>query len=217
MHDDWRVQVTVGDRATAVALAERLSSGELEHGLAGAAGDRVIVSADVDDREVFLYAGSREQVSGAVDAVQALAAREGWTVVTAVRRWHPDAESWEDPDAPLPDGDGERSLEHAALVERERAEAASVGWTAYEVRVSCPSHRETVALAGRLREEGISCVRRWRYLLLGAADEDAARALADRIGAWVPPGTTVTVEGSAAAIAAETPSSPFAVFGGRGG
>lgn len=217
MHDDWRVQVSVGDRATAVALAELLSGGEFEHELADAAGERVIVSADVEDREVFLYAASREQATRAVDAVQALAVREGWTVVTTVRRWHPDAEAWEDPDAPLPAGDGERSLEHAALVERERAEAASVGWTAYEVRVSCPSHRETVALADRLREEGLACVRRWRYLLIGAADEDAARALADRLGTLVPAGATVTVEGSAAAIAAETPASPFAVFGGLGG
>jgi hypothetical protein len=59
-------------------------------------------------------------------------------------------------------------------------------------------------------------VRRWRYLLISAADEDSARMLADRLTAECPPGCTVTVEASLAAVAADTPANPFAVFGGLG-
>lgn len=217
MNDDWRIRVELPDRTAAVELAERLEHGELEHELAGSAGDRVIVSADAGEREVFLYAAGREQAERAAAPVRTLAAGRGWTIEIELRHWHPEAEDWEDPDAPLPDGDGARAAEHAALIARERSEAARLGRSAYEVRVSCPSHRETVALAERLRAEGITPVRRWRYLLIGAGDEDSARRLADRIGGEVPAGATVTVEGSLAAVAAGTPANPFAVFGGLGG
>jgi hypothetical protein len=217
MNDDWRLRVTLPDRAAARDVAERLERGELEHELADAAGDRVIVSAGAEDREVFLYTAGREQAERAAVAVRALASGQGWTLEVGLTHWHPDAEDWEDPDSPLPAGDAGRASEHQALVTREREEAAKLGWSAYEVRVSCPSHRETVELAERLRADGLACVRRWRYLLIGASDEDGARALADRLASVVPAGATVTVEGSAAAVAAGTPANPFAVFGGLGG
>ncbi len=85
------------------------------------------------------------------------------------------------------------------------------------MRVQCASHRDTVQLAHRLRSEGIPYLRRWRYVLIGATDEESAAALAERLSAEAPPGSTVTTEASLAAIDAETPANPFAVFGGLGG
>ena len=87
----------------------------------------------------------------------------------------------------------------------------------YEVRVETGSHRETVALAETLRAEGIPSLRRWRYLLVGASDEQSAATLADRIRTLAPLGSKVEVEGSSAAVAQEAPPNPFAVFGGLGG
>ena len=85
------------------------------------------------------------------------------------------------------------------------------------MRVQCASHHDTVQLAHRLRSEGIPYLRRWRYVLIGATDEESAAALAERLSAEAPAGSTVTAEASLAAIDAETPANPFAVFGGLGG
>lgn len=219
MSDDWRLRVTLPGRGEADELAGELRRGRLEHGLASGAADRVIVS--VDDREVFLYADGRQQLERASRAIETLAGSRGWTVASELRRWHPVAEEWEDPDAPLPADESGLAAEHAERIAEEREEsrelARELGAPEWEVRIECRSHRDTVALSERLESEGLRPVRRWRYLLVGAVDEDSARELADRLSGEARPGCTITVEGSGAAVAAETPPNPFAVFGGLGG
>ena len=213
MSDDWRLRVTLSGPGPADELARQLQQGDLEHTLASGAGDRVIVSRD--GHEVFLYAGSRDQLERARLAIEN--SRAAGQAQSELRRWHPVAEEWEDPDAPLPTDDSGVAAEHAELIAEERQESRALGAPEWEVRVECRSHRDTVALADRLQGEGLEPVRRWRYLLVGAVDEDAARELADRLIGEVGPGCTVTVEGTGAAVAAETPGNPFAVFGGLGG
>jgi hypothetical protein len=74
-----------------------------------------------------------------------------------------------------------------------------------------------VELAERLEAEGISpLVRRWKYLLIGTATDDDARALAERIRAEVPEGADVKAEPSAAVGWEATGNNPFSVFGGFG-
>jgi len=215
MNDDFRLRAVLADSTHARQLGERLQHGELPHELATGVGDRVIVS--IDGHDVFLYAGTREQAEQARQAVEALASTQSWSVQIDLKRWHPTAEEWEDVDVPLPTDPGEVAEEHAELVARERAESEAQGFSAYEVRIGCASHRDTVALAERLRGEGLPVLRRWRYLLVGAVDEDSAAQLAARVQAEAPPGTTVTVEASRAEVAVETGGNPFAVFGGLGG
>src|SRR5688500_5895758 len=103
MNDEWRLQIDILDDAHATALGEHLAARELEHDLSEAFEDRVIVSRD--GTRLFLYAGSREQVEAAGAVVEKLAAENGWTIESRLRRWHPSAEDWENPDAPLPDSD----------------------------------------------------------------------------------------------------------------
>jgi hypothetical protein len=215
MNDDWRVQVTCPSTTTADNLGEQLREGGSAHGLGEAAGERVIVS--VDGPELFLYAATRDQAEKAAEAVKTLAAPSGVSVRTELRRWHPASEEWADADLPLPASEAAAAAEHAELIAREREESATMHFSEYEVRVETGSHRETVALAEKLRAEGIPSLRRWRYLLVGAADEQSAATLADRISVLAPLGSKVEVEGSLAAVAQETPANPFAVFGGLGG
>jgi hypothetical protein len=215
MNDDWRLSVTLASPHQAAELAEQLQKGSLEHGLASGAGDRVIVS--VDSREVFLYSDTRDQLDRAREAIEALAGSRGWQPQNELRRWHPTAEDWEDPDAPLPEGGAGLASEHAERIARERAESRQLGFPEWEVRVLCESHHDTVALSERLADEGLNPLRRWRYLLVGAADEDTARALANRLTGESPAGCTVTVEGTLASVEADIPPNPFAVFGGLGG
>lgn len=215
MSDDWRLRVTLAGPGQAAELAEELQQGRLEHGLASGGGDRVIVSQD--DAEVFLYSDTRDQLDRARQAIEARAGSRGWRAQAELRRWHPTAEEWEDPDAPLPADAPGLAAERSERIAREREEARRLGFAEWEVRVQCHSHQDTIDLAERLAAEGFQPVRRWRYLLVGAADEDAARELADRLTAESPAGCSVTVEGTLASVEADTPPNPFAVFGGLGG
>ena len=213
MNDDWRVQVTCPTTATAANLHELLREGDFQHQLQSTAGERVIVS--LDGNLLFLYAGERAQAESAIAAVNSLVAKSGVSVETTLLRWHPVAEEWIDADQPLPDGAGV-SAEHAEMIAQERAEQSHLDYAEWEVRVSTETHREAIELSDRLRQQGLANMRRWRYLVVGAGDEDAANALAQRIRDIVPETAKIEVEASARAVEAEMPGNPFAAFGGLG-
>jgi hypothetical protein len=216
MGEDWRLRIGVFEDGRARALTERLEAEKLGEDLQDTFGDRLIVS--VDGPTVFVYAGDRDQAQGAAARIRTVAAQNDWDIELELKRWHPTAEEWEDPDQPLPETPAEQAAEHATLVEKEREETAERGYAEYEVRIECPSHHDTVALAERLREEGVPVLRRWRYLLVGAPDEDSAKALAERLRGEAPQGSTVTAEPSMRAIYDDDPArGSFAIFGGLGG
>ncbi len=79
------------------------------------------------------------------------------------------------------------------------------------MRVQSKSHHDIVKLAERLQSEGFPVVRRWHFLLLGAADQDDANALAERIRGEVPEGSVVTVEGNFREVVDVQPPNPFSV------
>ena len=215
MNDDWRLRVDLHDESHAGRLAETLrEAAELEHDLESAFHDHVIVSRD--GPEVFCYAGTREQAEAAEKLIGSLATQHGWQLRSQLTHWHPSAEDWEDPDKPLPGDDAKRLAEHARLIEREREETARLGYAEWEVRVQCASHHDASQLSDQLRREGLPHVHRWRYLLVGATDEDNAGELAARIEREAPSGTSTSVEGTARAALAAQPRNPFAVFGGLG-
>ena len=221
MSDDWRLRVELSDEQQARELERQLGGFNSAHELRTSFADRVVVSRD--GSEVFCYADTRGQIDAAGRAIASLANEHGWRVTTQLRRWHPVAEEWEDPDQPMPETDQERAAEHAELVEQEREESQDQGFPDFEVRVRCPTRSDAQSLAERLRAEGIDNVHRWRFVVIGAADEDTANALAARIRAQAPAGSEVSAEASVQEITAEAPavptpySNPFAVFGGLGG
>jgi hypothetical protein len=75
--------------------------------------------------------------------------------------------------------------------------------------VELDSHAEAEKLADELEQEGYDVVRRWRYLIVGAASEEQARELARRLHGEAEPGGDVVWE--------VAPQNPFALFGGLGG
>jgi len=215
VNDDWRLEVKPHEPAHAASLVDHLEARELEHDLSTAFHDRVIVSRN--GVHVFLYAGSRDQAEGARDLVLALAKRHGWNLDVDFKRWHPVAEDWEDPDKPLPDGPSAELVEHETLIAAERKETEERGHPEFEVRIDLPTRHDALRFAEQLRNEGLPVVHRWRFVLVGATDEDSAKALAERIRAEAPPGSRVSAEGTWQAAYAERPPNPFAVLGGLGG
>ncbi len=215
MNDDWRVRTDLHVEGVAHELLEHVEAIELQHDLSTSFDDRVVVSRD--GAEVFCYAGTQEQAEGVERLIGSLAAEHGWQVESELRRWHPTAEDWEDPETPMPESEAERARERATLMQREREETERRGYPDFEVRVECASHHDAVELAERLHGEGVRTVRRSRYLLIGAADEDTANALAERLRGEVPDGNHISVEGTGRAAYESRPPNPFAIFGGLAG
>jgi hypothetical protein len=192
MSDDWRLRVDLHEDGPAHALTEHLGESALEHDLDTSFHDRVVVSRE--GAGVFCYTGTREQAQKTERLVHAVAANLGWHVDAQLTRWHPSTEEWKSADEPMSRDDRERAAESAALMARKREALEERDRPEFEVRVQCPSHREALQLFETLRGEGLPCVRRSRYLLVGAPDEESASALAERLGQAASPRRVVIAE-----------------------
>ena len=193
--DDWRVRVEL-EEENALALLERLGihfGGADAHELAEELREhRLAVTHDEDS--VFVYTGSAQQAEGARRIVEAeLEELRIEPRLVVVEHWLADDDRWND-EPPGPDVE-EELLEH--------------GYAPWEVRVERESHHEARELADRLEAEGYGVVRRWRYLLVGAASRVEAEELAKRLHGRAEPSSEFVWE--------VLPQNPFAVFGGLGG
>lgn len=147
-------------------------------------GDRVAVSAG--GASVFLYAGTEDAAREADRVVREILAERQLTAEFKLDRWHPIEQEWEDAGAPLPQTTAQREAEDERRVADETEETEETGQTGYEVLIEVPSRHEAVELAERLQSEGHPVIRRWRYLVLGANNEDDARDLAKSVQQEVP-------------------------------
>jgi len=169
-------------------------------------GGRVAVSGE--DDHVFLYADTEGAAQAAREVVQHVLDAHSIGADLTVERWHHDEEEWQDAAVPLPSTPEAEQAEHAQLEVEEEAESEATGVAEWEVRVELASHQDARALAERLEQEGIRCVRRWKFLLVGAGDEDDAHALAERLQAEAPAGATVHVEPGSGTAWQLMPGSP---------
>lgn len=215
MADDWRITVDLDEEADASSLVYELEHTELAEGHRPRLGDRVAVS--FDEGCVFLYADAEEVAREANVIVRETLGRLGMQADTRLTRWHPVEQRWEDPEVPLPQTEAEWQAEHERLQAREAAESQATGEAAWEVRVELPDHEATIRLANRLEADGTPVVRRWTYLLVGAANEDEAHELAARIQELAPRDGRVQVEAGGRMAWEVAPQNPFVIFGGLGG
>jgi len=176
--EDWRLTATIEPDGIRHVLA-RLREHEVEAEARERLGAAVAVS--VDSAKLFAYADSREAVHEAAQVVRALIRERGLHAEIEMHRWHELEQRWEDEDVPLPRADAERRAEHERLEAADAAESRAGGRALWEVRLELRSHADTRALARRLEDEGVPVLTRWTYLLVGADNEDTARALAERL------------------------------------
>jgi hypothetical protein len=202
--DDWRVTVTLHDEAHVGRALQSLREHEVEDDVRRRLGHRVAVSAD--GPRVFLYADTENAAREAGEVVRQVLTQRGLGADFALDRWHPVEEEWQDADVPLPHTDEQRQAEHQRLEAEETRESLATGHAQWEVRVELPSHHDAVALADRLQAEGRPVIRRWKFLVLGANDEDDARDLARVITEEAPAAASVQVQEVG-------PLLPFAQYG----
>lgn len=189
MAEDWRVTITLDDES-GEELGSRLQEHELEE--EASFGGRVAVSADTS--HVFLYADTRAAADGARKIVENVLEGEGKTATFALDRWHPIEEEWEAADVPLPLDEADLQRERERLDAQDAADTAATGYAEWEVRLDLPSHQAAVDLAERLESEGMGITRRWKFLIVGAASEDEARALVKRLQDEAPSGTAIQAQ-----------------------
>jgi hypothetical protein len=189
--DDWRVTISVSDAPPGQAQ-QSLSVRQAEEDIRRQVGRGIAVGAG--ETQIFLYAGTETAAGDAERIARDVLAGHGMTAESAVHRWHPIEERWETADVPMPQTEAERQAEHQRLVDAEAAESLATGVAQWEVRAELGSHRQAVALARKLESEGRAVVRRWKFLMVGAGDEDEARELAGQIRQEAPPDAAVTVE-----------------------
>ncbi|HEX6491633.1 MAG TPA: hypothetical protein VF002_09720 [Gaiellaceae bacterium] len=196
MKDDWRIQIEV-EEEHAAGLLERLglNLGEDARTLAEELeGRRLAVSRD--DETIFVYAGSRADAERARAIVEAELRELGAKAsVGRIEHWLADEERWDDEPSVQPDPLEEEALEH--------------GFAPWEVRIETETPQAADELADRLEREGHGVVHRHRFVLVGAASEQQARALARRLHGEVEAGGELVYEA--------LPQNPFALFGGLGG
>ncbi len=209
MSDDWRVRADLDEPAHAHRLLRGMHEHEVERETRSKAGARLTVSSS--DRSVFVYAETREQAEAAERALGDVLAAHELRATVSITRWHPDSESWEAADVPLPTTPEDEAAEHQRLEAREAQESAQEG-PQWEVRIDLGSHREALDVADRLEAEGLVPLRRWTHVFISCATQDDAEALATRLQGELPQAERVLAEGTASDAWQAT--HPFAVLGG---
>lgn len=216
MADDFRIVVEFSEEEHGLHFGRLLGEREFEREVREELGEGVLVTRD--GPRVFIYTGTQGQGVAARKAVEeVLAQHDMKATVSPVLRWHPTEERWEDASKPLPSTGEEVEAEHERWEAEQAEEAQERGYAEWEVRVDLPSHRDAVQFAERLESEGITPItRRWKYLLIGTANDEDAKALAERLGEEAPEGASVTAEPSATIEYEVVGGNPFSLFGGFG-
>jgi hypothetical protein len=189
---DWRVTISLADAEHAERAQRSFSEREVEEEVHLRLGRSIAVGAG--DEQIFLYAGSENAAREAERVAREVLDDHGIQAEFALHRWHPIEEEWEAPGVALPRSEAEREAEHQRLEDSETAQSLATGAAQWQARAELPSHRDAVALASKLRGEGHTVIRRWKFLVVGTDNEDDARELADHIRQEAPPGATVLAE-----------------------
>lgn len=205
--DDWRVELDVGAHG-GHRLTERLHERRIASRARERLGGRATVS--VDAHKLFAYAGAEADAREAAAVLEELAGLEELPATVTISRWHPDEERWEAPEVALPTTDAERRAERARLQDDERRDSERQGYLQWEVEIELGDRDAASALVARLQAEDLPLAERGNdVVVIGAATEDDAAALAARMRAEVPEATRIEAQGSAEAAWSQLNRFPY--------
>jgi hypothetical protein len=207
---DWRTTVDLGDERHRARFMSALETRRLVREARHRVGARVIVTHD--GPRLFLYTDGEQAARAVEEIVLDLLAEHGLQGTTAVMRWHPIEERWEDAAHPLPGTPQQEAAEVAQREADDRELSRRQGYPEWDVRLVFQTRGEALDAAARLEAEGIVVARGGNAMIAGADTEKDARALADRLRAEVRDATTIAVEVNRAE--AWTEAHPFAFLGG---
>jgi hypothetical protein len=182
--EEWRVEVELGDERRGESLGERLRGLDLDDDVRKRLGRRVVVTRS--GSKLYLYTNSEAEAGEAERVVRELLSADEAPPPIATSRWHPVEEDWKDASLPLPRDEGEAAVERERRDERERREAEAEGEYDWSVHAHAPARDEAQELERTLQEDGFTVERRWRYLTIGALNEEQANEIAARVREELP-------------------------------
>ena len=182
--EDWRVEVELDDEEHGYSLGERLRALDLDDEARKRLGREVIVTRD--GSRLFLYTVTQEEAQEAARVVEELTAAESLTAQFQTTRWHPVEEEWKDASLPLPRTPAEEALERQRREERERQEVAAGGDYDWQVHVRARDRAEAAALERQLLDQALPAKRRWRFVTIGALNEEQADEIASTVRRGLP-------------------------------
>jgi len=186
---DWRVTISLTGQAHVEQAQQSFSEKEVEEDVSSRLGRNIVVGSG--DSQLFLYAGTELAAREAERTARDVLGQLGIDAEFSIDRWHPIEEEWQSPDVVMPQTEADRQAEHQRLEDAETTDSVAAGSAQWQARAELDSHREAVALANKLQAEGYPVVRRWKFLIVGANNEDDALVLAEHIRQEAPPGTQV--------------------------
>jgi hypothetical protein len=138
-----------------------VSPRQAEHDIRRQVGRGIAVGAGI--AQIFLYAGTEAAVLDAGQIACGVLARYGTAAESAVHRWHPVEERWESPDVPVPQADAGFGSGQQRPGDDETAGPLAAEPPGWQVRAELGSHRQAVALARKLDDQGwaVAWLGRW--------------------------------------------------------
>jgi hypothetical protein len=142
---------------------------------------------------VSAYTDDRAAAEAAARVAREVAGQHGLAARVSVECWLPVERRWEDASAV-----SRRDLaeEHDHQQREDRRRSAETGVAQWRVRVELRTHRDAVALAERLSNDGHRVDQDWKSVVTGADSEDDARRLAEKIQQYAPSDAEVHPERS---------------------
>jgi hypothetical protein len=192
--DEWRVEVALDEEQHGESLSEGLHNLQLDNEARKRLGGNVIVTRD--GRFLFLYAWHEESAREAERILRDLMEEDKLTGQVRLMRWHPVAEDWKDADEELPEDEAAVAEEMRAHDQEGHRDRVQYGEYPWEVVIGLPHLRDTLAVANKLRDEGLPVKRRFSYLLVGADTEEGAVELGKRLEGEVPEGSHIGIRGN---------------------
>jgi hypothetical protein len=190
--EDWRIEVELDDEEQGFSLAERLRATDLDDEARERLGEGVVVSRD--GSQLFLYSANEAQSSQAEQVIRDIVHRHDLSAEISTTRWHPVEQTWKDPSIPLPASPEAIEDEESQREDADEQEAERTSSWNWHLRAELPHRSDAVELAESLEGEGHKVRRRWRYVTVDLANEEAARELADRLAETLPDGADLVVE-----------------------
>jgi hypothetical protein len=191
LEDEWRVEVKLEGDEQGASFGELLKSHNLDDDARKRLGGEVVVTRD--GPQLYLYAWHEQSAREAERVVRELLEAEGLAAEVELKRWHPAAEDWKPADEPLPETADEEEAERESHEERTAREAAATGHYEWQVVAHMPDHRSAREFAHKLQRRDLPIKQRWRYVLIGVANEDDAIELGKELEGEVPPGAEIGV------------------------
>jgi hypothetical protein len=188
--EKWRVAIVLIGAAGAGSGLRRRKR-DLAREMQERTGVIVVGARDSGESPVSAYTNNRATAEAAAQVALEVTGQHGLAARVSVECWRPVKRQWEDASA-VSQRDLDEERDHQQREDRRLS--AETGVAQWRVRVELRTHRDTVALARRLSNDGHQVDQDWKSVVVSADTEDDAHRLAEKTGQYAPADAEIHAE-----------------------